>query len=188
LEKYVMRTIERLRDAILPDDDAGEPPLLPILNRYKPQGTSAEVDFKTMRACRPTQKSHVDQIVLDTNTWEAIAGFQLEQSSAVRCYVRNDHLGLAIPYEYQSVNHAYEPDFLVRLTNGLTVVAELKGFEDDVTKAKHNAARRWVAAINNWGELGKWHFHVCRDPQTLGRELEEIQRGAGAVGSDESGR
>jgi type III restriction enzyme len=176
LEKYVERTIERLRDAILPDDDAGEPPLLPILNRYKPQGTSAEVDFKTMRACRPTQKSHVDQIVLDTNTWEAIAGFQLEQSSAVRCYVRNDHLGLAIPYEYQSVNHAYEPDFLVGLTNGLTVVAELKGFEDDVTKAKHNAARRWVAAINNWGELGKWQFHVCRDPQTLGRELEEILR------------
>ena len=82
LEKYVTRTIERLRDAIMPDDEAGEPPLLPILNRYKPLGTTAEVNFKTMRACWPTQKSHIDQIVLDTETWESSAGFRLEQCAS----------------------------------------------------------------------------------------------------------
>jgi type III restriction enzyme len=38
-------------------------------------------------------------------------------------------------------------------------------------KAKHEAARRWVAAVNNWGKLGRWAFHVCRDPQMLEREL-----------------
>jgi type III restriction enzyme len=37
-------------------------------------------------------------------------------------------------------------------------------------KAKHEAARRWVA-VNNWGKLGRWAFHVCRDPQMLEREL-----------------
>ncbi|MGA3066371.1 MAG: hypothetical protein ABSF29_05935 [Tepidisphaeraceae bacterium] len=176
LEKYVTRTIERLRDAIVPDDEAGEPPLLPILNRYKPLGTTAEVNFKTTRACWPTQKSHIDQIVLDNQSWESSAGFRLENFDAVKWYARNDHLGLAIPYEYQGVDHAYEPDFLVRLQNNLTVVLEIKGFEDDQTKAKHNAARRWVEAVNNWGELGMWHFHVCRDPQMLERELENILR------------
>ena len=38
----------------------------------------------------------------------------------------------------------YEPDFLVRLANGTTVAPEIKRFEDDQTKAKHNGANRWV--------------------------------------------
>src|SRR5207245_618764 len=42
LEKYVRRMVERLRDAIEPDDSEGEPPLLPVLNRYKPIGTTTE--------------------------------------------------------------------------------------------------------------------------------------------------
>ena len=33
LEKYVQLVVERVRDAIYPDDTQGEPPLLPILNR-----------------------------------------------------------------------------------------------------------------------------------------------------------
>jgi type III restriction enzyme len=73
-------------------------------------------------------------------------------------------------------SHAYEPDFLVRLGNGVTVVLEIKGFEDDQTKAKHNAANRWVEAVNNWGELHRWAFHVCRNPQLLDKELEYLAR------------
>jgi hypothetical protein len=46
-----------------------------------------------------------------------------------------------------------------------------RGCEDDEARAKHTAARRWVSAINNWGELNRWAFHVCHDPQRLGREL-----------------
>ena len=49
-------------------------------------------------------------------------------------------MGLTIPYEYMGIDHGYEP-------------------EDDQTKAKHTAANRWVQAVNNWGELGKWAFH-----------------------------
>jgi type III restriction enzyme len=37
LEKYVKRMVERLRDGIVPDESEGEPPLMPILNRYKPR-------------------------------------------------------------------------------------------------------------------------------------------------------
>jgi type III restriction enzyme len=103
------------------------------------------VDFKTTRACHATMKSHIDQVVLDN---------------------RNDHMGLTIPYQYMGIDHAYEPDFLVRLSNSVTVVLEIKGFEDDQTKAKHTAANRWVEAVNNWGQLGRWAFHVCRNPQS----------------------
>ena len=174
LEKYVMRMVERIRDGIVPDDAEGEPPLMPILNRYKPTGTTAEVDFKTMRPCHATEKSHIDQVVLDNLTWEASAAFRLDSGDTVAFYARNDHLGLTIPYEYMGIDHAYEPDFLVRLANSVTLLVEVKGYEDDVTRAKHNAAKRWVGAVNNWGQLGKWDFHVNKNPQSLGRELEFI--------------
>src|SRR5439155_12804608 len=89
--------------------------------------------------------------------------------------------GLTIPYEYMGIDHGYEPDFLVRLQNGATVVLEIKGFEDDQTKAKHTAAKRWVEAVNNWGQLGMWVFHVCRNPQLLDRELEYLAGDASTV-------
>jgi len=180
LEKYVQRMVERLRDSIVPDESEGEVPLMPIINRYKPIGTTDEVDFKTTRACHATMKSHIDQVVLDTLSWESSAGFRLESSDAVAFYARNDHLGLTIPYEYMGIDHAYEPDFLVRLLNRTTVVLEIKGFEDDQTKAKHTAAKRWVEAVNNWKELGEWNFHVCRNPQLLDKEMAYLEAQSGA--------
>ena len=173
-EKYVTRVVERLIAAIQPDETQGEPPLLPILNRYKPIGTSADVDFMTTRACHSTERSHVNQVVLDTQTWESSATFRLEQSDVVDYYVRNDHLGLSIPYEYTGVSHNYEPDFIVRLKNKANLILEIKGFEDDQERAKYGGANRWVSAVNNWGQLGRWAFHVCRDPQLLVEELGAI--------------
>jgi type III restriction enzyme len=170
LQKYLDRLVERVRDAIEPDTSAGEPPLLPLPNRYKETGTSAEVDFKTTRPCFATAASHVNQVVADTASWEQSAAFRIEQAAQagiVRFYARNEGMGLVIPYDYMGVDHAYEPDFLVRLavTRGdLTLMLEVKGFEDDQARAKHAAAKRWIEAVNNWGRLGHWAFHVCRDP------------------------
>jgi type III restriction enzyme len=65
----------------------------------------------------------------------------------------------------------YVPDFLVRFDNGATVILEIKGFEDDQDRAKHQAAKRWLSAVNHWGKLGRWAFHVCRDPNRLSYEL-----------------
>lgn len=174
LEKYVTRMVERIRDQIMPDDTEGEPPLMPVLNRYKPIGTTAKVNFKTVRPCFMTQRSHINQVVADTATWETCAAFKIEQAGMI--YARNDHLGLFIPYEYQGVDHSYEPDFLVRLAPGVTLVLEIKGYEENEIKAKHDAAKRWVSALNNWGGLGKWMFHVCRNPQVLDKELAYLRK------------
>ena len=168
---YVERIVERMRDGIQPDDDEGEPPLMPVLYRYEPITSSSRVEFMTKRPCFATRRSHVNQVVADTQTWESSAAFRLEQSRDVKFYVRNDHLGLMIPYEYQGVDHKYEPDYIVRLSNDVSVILEIKGYEDDRTKAKHSAAKRWLAAVNNWAQLGRWDFHVCRNPQLLEKEL-----------------
>ena len=184
-EKYVMRIVDRMMAAIEPNDAEGEMPLLPILNRYKPIGTSAAVDFFTTRTCHGTQRSQVNQVVLDTETWERSACFWLESSESVKCYVRNDHLGLSIPYEHQGITHIYEPDFIVRLMNGVNLLLEIKGYERDQERAKYAGAKRWVSAVNNWNraklgdaeQRGPWAFHVCKDPQQLPHELAGILDG-----------
>jgi type III restriction enzyme len=84
------------------------------------------------------------------------------------CYAHNDHLEFNIPYELFGQNHVYEPDFLVRLMNGKTLIVEIKGQLHGDTDAKHQAARRWITAVNHWGRLGRWDFLVCREPQDLG--------------------
>ena len=172
LEQYMKQVADRLIIAIQPDDEQEEPPLLPILNRYTPVGTTADVDFKTVQAVHDTAKSHLNQVAVDTKTWESAAAFRLEESAIVECYARNDNLGLNIPYESAGVSHYYEPDFLVRLSNGSILILEIKGYESDTDKLKHDAAKRWVSAVNNWGQMGKWEFHVCRSPQMLGQELQ----------------
>lgn len=178
LETYVRRIVERLVSAIEPDTEGGEPPLMPRLNRYKPIGTTGEVNFKTTRPCVPTIRSHINQVVADTNSWEQAAVFRLEQAKdLVAFYARNDHLELSIPYEYLGIAHSYFPDFVVRLTNGATLLLEIKGEEREKDRAKHQAARRWVSAVNHWGQLGRWSFLVCRDPQQLGTKLKEALDG-----------
>lgn len=174
LEKYVRRIKERLLDAIVPDEQEGEMPILPILNRYKPIGTTADVNFTTKRNVHSTQRSHVNAVVLDSS-WEQTAAFYLEQQTDhVFCYVRNDRPFLLIPYEYEGVQHHFEPDYIVRLGSGKTLILEIKGEEDDQDRAKYQAARRWVTAINNWGRLGAWDFAVCRDPALIPRQIAQM--------------
>jgi hypothetical protein len=54
--------------AIMPDESQGEPPLLPLLNRTTPIGSTADVAFNTTRACYVTQFSHINMVVGDTAT------------------------------------------------------------------------------------------------------------------------
>ena len=176
--------MERLCGAIEPDAATGEPPLLPVINRFNPHGSTADVIFNTTRPCHPTQKSHVDHVVLDTDTWERSTTFTLEASEHVVFYSRNDdggtsHLGFGIPYEFFGQAHLFYPDFLVRLTNGITLILEIKGMMGEQEEAKFQAAKRWVSAVNNWGRMGRWEFHPCRDPQMLARELAHLARSMG---------
>ena len=167
LQTYAERVRSLLLDAIEPDDARGETPLVPRLNRYKPVCSTTAVHFKTVKPVQATVKSHINFVACDTKSWEQAAMFQLEVSPKVVCYARNDRLEFNIPYELFGQPHVYEPDFLVRLVNGVTLIVEIKGQLQGDTEAKHQAAKRWVSAVNNWGKLGPWDFLVCRDPQRL---------------------
>jgi type III restriction enzyme len=171
LQTYAQRIVKLLVAAIEPDDEQGEAPLIPLLNRYKQIGSTAHVHFKTVRPVQVTQKSHINYVACHTSSWEQAAMFQLEASPHVICYARNDRLEFNIPYEFYENQRVYEPDFLVKLTNGITLILEIKGQAYPDTDAKHQAAKRCVSAVNNWGKLGRWNFLVCWEPQRLGEEI-----------------
>jgi type III restriction enzyme len=118
--------------------------------------------------------SHLNAVVLDSQ-WEQMAAFYLEQQTGlVQAYARNERPFLLIPYEYEGVQHHYEPDYVVRLVDGATLVLEVKGEKGDDDRAKHQAARRWVDAVNNWGRLGRWDFLECQDPQLVPQQLRAV--------------
>jgi type III restriction enzyme len=177
LQTYAQRIIGLLIAAIIPADDKGAALLLPRLNRYKPIGSTDSVHFKTVKPVQVTAASHLNFVACDTSSWEQAATFQLEKlakEEIVFCYARNDRLEFNIPYELYGNPHVYEPDFIVRLHNSVNVVLEIKGKPHEDTDAKHQAARRWVSAVNHWGILGEWDFLVCREPQRLSAEFTNL--------------
>jgi type III restriction enzyme len=95
LLKYKQRIIERLTEALEPDTEAGEPPILPIIERFRPIGSTSEVLFRTVRPCVGTTKSHISHVVLDAPQWEHSVAYQLERMREVIAYARNDHLDSA---------------------------------------------------------------------------------------------
>ena len=171
LDVYMKPLVTRLTDAIRPKTSDGQEKLLPVINRFTPWGSSAFVNFTTIRQCYPTQRSLVDQVVLDTDTWERSVAYQLESSDAVSHYVRNDRMGFSIPYEFMGVSHGFFPDFIVKLKNGVNLILEVKGQIDEKERTKFEAAKRWCSAVNNWGKMGAWQFHSAKDPNHLLREL-----------------
>lgn len=181
LLKYRQRIAERLTQAIEPDADAGEQPLLPVIERFRPIGSTSEVLFRTVRPTVGTTKSHISHVVLDSPRWEASVAYRLEQLPEVIAYARNDHMDFAIPYEYMGVRHEYRPDYLVKLQTSagkiVLLILEVKGFESEQDRAKEAMAKRWVRAVNHHGDFGRWEFRVCRDPMRIRSVLQEVVEG-----------
>ncbi|HEY6138111.1 MAG TPA: DEAD/DEAH box helicase family protein [Thermoanaerobaculia bacterium] len=176
LDVYARKIVALLTTAIEPDAAAAAARVLPRLNRYKPIGSTDHVHFKTVKPVQATQASPVSHVAADTTSWEQAAAFQLEKlalEGVVESYVRNDHLEFSVPYDFDG-GHVYEPDFLLKLQDGLTILLEVKGFERPDTGLKNQATCRWVEAVNNWGRLGRWDFLIVRDPQTLAQRIKEF--------------
>lgn len=174
LDLYVRRVVGLLSAAIRPDEQQGEPPMLPRLNRYRSIGSTASVRFKTVKPVQATVASHLNFVAADTGSWEQAAAIQLEmaaQEGLIACYARNDRLELTVPYEFQGQVRAYEPDFVVKVADGSHLLLEVKGLRDATVPAKHQAAQRWCQAVSRWQRLGRWTFLDCNDPQHLLAEL-----------------
>lgn len=134
------------------------------------------VDFHTGKQpdWKHVTKCHLNGAVTDFG-WEAQAVEVLDAHAAVEAWVKNDRLGLTVPYRKEGVARKYLPDFVVRLTSGEMLLVEIKGQEGDA-KLKAAAAERWCKAVTNDGRFGKWTYHLCFGVGALKKVLEGKKR------------
>ena len=147
-----------------------------VLDREHPlRSTGDMAAWFTARPCAPTERSHVNFCVFDS-TWEASEAFALDRDPRVAAWVKNDHLGFEVHYVFQGAVRKYRPDFLIRLTNGVTLVLEVKGQDGDRERTKRQALAEWVEAVNAHGGFGRWTSEVSFRTSDL---AEIVRRHAG---------
>lgn len=152
------------------------------VNRYAPEGSTANVDLTTTKPVYATRadKCHISHVVLDS-TWEREMARQLEQHPGVIAYVKNAGLGLEVPYTYNGQRRSYLPDFIARVDTGgdapLNILIEVKGLRRDDVAEKSTAARDyWIPAVNNLGNYGHWAWAYCDDVPMFRSELDRVIR------------
>lgn len=141
--------------------------LEPIFDREKPIRSTGDMrPWYTGRPCELTRRSHISHCVYDS-TWEATEAFELERNTNVEAWAKNDHLGFEIMYVYRGVVKKFRPDFLIRLTNGTTLVLEVKGQDTQQNHTKREFLDEWVRAVNLHGGFGTWAGDVSFDTSDL---------------------
>lgn len=117
------------------------------------------VNFHTGKELHDVQRCHLNAAVFDSD-WERQAADLLGSHPAVAAWVKNDRLGLVIPYRKEGALKKYLPDFVVELESGEHLVAEIKGQVGDAL-IKKAAAERWCRAVSNDGRFGRWGYVLC---------------------------
>jgi type III restriction enzyme len=178
VNKYAQTAVDHLFEALRRGTRAeqAERPRIPIGTAGR--GSTAGVDFCTTKPIYPADKCHLNAMVADTGQWEQSAGFALDTHPRVLRWVKNEHLGLRIPYRKNGVPAVYIPDFIVvlQLADGreLILLIEIKGQYADDADLKAKAAGRWVAAVNRTGDWGTWRYLVVTDPPAVIKELDAL--------------
>jgi type III restriction enzyme len=145
----------------------GERPVKVVLDAYNPTGSTIHVKFNTSKTSRwqtDSRRCHVNWVILDSD-WEAEFCRIAESHPRVRSYVKNQNLGLEVPYRYGSEMRKYIPDFIVLVDDGkgddnlLHLIVEIKGYRrEDAKEKKATMENYWVPGVNNNGQYGRWAF------------------------------
>ncbi len=153
--------------------------MTPIFDTQHPIRSTGEMrPWYTGRPCEATKRSHINFCVYDS-TWEASESFRLDRNKHVVSWVKNVHLGFDIVYLFKGVVQKYRPDFLIKLANGVMLVLEVKGQDDQQSRAKRDFLDEWVRAVNQQGGFGRWASDVSHDPADVEGIIERHARDSG---------
>jgi type III restriction enzyme len=172
INPYFGKAVAMLTNALETADGGGEsqerPVLAPGLAATRSTGV---VNFYTGKELHDVAKCHLNAAVFDSD-WEREAAEMLGAHPAVRAWVKNDRLGLAIQYRKDGVARRYLPDFIVEVISGDRLLIEIKGQIGDAM-IKKAAAERWCRAVTNDGRFGKWTYALCLGVEDLRPMLDE---------------
>ena len=83
--------------------------LTPVFDKENPIRSTADIrTWYTSKPCEWLDKSHISHIVYDS-TWESNEAYAIEKHPNVQSFVKNDHLGFIIYYNYQGITRKYFP-------------------------------------------------------------------------------
>ncbi|MDE0495923.1 MAG: hypothetical protein OXH86_01085 [Acidimicrobiaceae bacterium] len=104
---------------------------------------------------------------------------RLDAHPVVETWARNFGLGWTLPYHFDGAWRSYEPDFIVRLSDGLNLVIECKGIVDDKAQAAERWVREhWIPAVADTAalppELRRWAYEVITDDAHLPARLNAL--------------
>ena len=157
---------ERITNGIV-EAYVGGRPVKAVIDSYNPAGSTIHVRFATSKKTlwkTDSRRCHVNWVVCDGD-WEAEFCRVAEAHPRVRAYVKNQGLGLEVPYRHGSSARAYIPDFIVVVDDGhgdddpLHLIVEIKGYRREDAKDKKAAMDTyWVPSVNQFGAYGRWAF------------------------------
>jgi len=141
--------------------------LKPVFDNENPIHSTGRMRmWHTSKPCEWTKKSHISHVVFDS-TWEASETFVLDKSPLVKSFVKNDHIGFTILYNYQGVIRKFFPDFIINLNNNKYLVLETKGQDSEQNRTKRGYLKEWTKAINSHGGFEKWYSDVSFHPSDI---------------------
>ena len=147
-----------------------------VLNYYNPEGSTQHVYRPTNKPVFPTQKSHVNYVIAEDNSWQQIAAKALDAMEYVETWVKNTYLGFRIPYTVGDENKEYMPTFIVRV-KGINLIVECQDFDADSSGNKdakrHFLKDYWIPAANNLKTYGQWDLLEVRDIDQLEKLINE---------------
>ena len=132
--------------------------------------STQSVDFYTGKDPHDVARCHLNAAIYDSD-WERQAAEILDSHSRVRAWVKNDRLGLVVPYRKEGASRKYLPDFIVEIEEGEYLLVEIKGQLGDAL-IKKSAAERWCRAVNKDGRFGRWTYYLCFGAPQMGEALE----------------
>jgi type III restriction enzyme len=152
--------------------------LTPVFDKEHPIRSTADVwTWWTSRPCENFPKTHINFVVVDSKM-EFLEARTINESDAVDSFVKNDHLGFAIIYNFQGVVSRYFPDFIIKLKTGEHLILETKGQDKDKDKTKRAFLDEWCRAVNQHGGFGKWNWAVsfnANDVESILKKNVEIE-------------
>lgn len=171
---------ERITRAIVAEFE-GERPIKALLDPYNPIGSTSYVRFNTSKPNlwqTAANRSHVNWVVLDSD-WEAEFCRVAESHPRVRAYVKNQNLGLEVPYRFGSETRQYLPDFIVLVDDGrgpndlLHLVVEIKGYRREDAKEKRGTMDTyWIPGVSHLGNAGRWAFAELTEVYRIESDFE----------------
>ena len=166
--------------------ERGTSPVKAVLDPYNPVGSTRHVHFATTKTTlwkTAPNRCHLNWVVCDSD-WEAEFCRVADSHPRVNAYVKNQGLGLEVPYRSGSIPRTYLPDFIVLVDDGrgeddpLHLIIEIKGHRgEDAKDKKATMETYWVPGVNQRGGFGRWAFAELTDFYQIETAFNELVEG-----------